>query len=221
MKTILGTLTGLIIIVLLTSVGVNNGSQSNETVLNLKASSIEEAHSLAEMFEAIEEDNNASIEDINVYEIEEEVEFDFNTSDHLPTGFNPYEGMGTVKELEKEEMMSLEAIIVNALQDNSINIEDIDVYEIEEDVEFDFNTSDYLPAGFAPYEGMGTVKELEKEEAISIEAMIVNVVQDDSIYIEDIDVYEIEEEVELDFNTSDYLPKGFNPYKGMALINEL
>ena len=30
-----------------------------------------------------------------------------------------------------------------------------------------------------------------------------------------IELYEVEEEVELGFDTKDHLPKGFNPYKGI------
>ena len=71
-----------------------------------------------------------SIESIDLYEPEEELEIGFDTSAYLPEGFDPKEGM------------------------NDIDWSTIDLYEIEEEDDFDFNTKDYLPVGFNPYKGM-------------------------------------------------------------------
>ncbi|MBT8257659.1 MAG: hypothetical protein KJO49_04245 [Bacteroidia bacterium] len=71
-----------------------------------------------------------SIESIELYQLEEEVEIGFDTADYLPDGFNPKEGM------------------------NDIDWTTIELYEVEEEDDFDFNTKDYLPVGFNPYKGM-------------------------------------------------------------------
>ena len=42
---------------------------------------------------------------------------------------------------------------------------------------------------------------------------------EDIISIASIEVIELEEEIELGFDTADYLPADFNPYKGMGDIN--
>lgn len=73
---------------------------------------------------------------------------------------------------------------------NKFNIKDIDLIEIEEELELDFDTAQYLPEGFNPYKGMFATNE-------------------------DLGLIEVEEEIELGFNTAAYLPEGFNPYKGM------
>ena len=72
-----------------------------------------------------------------------------------------------------------------------ISIDSIKVIELEEEIELDFNTADYLPADFDAREGMGDIN------------------------WDEIELYEVEEEVELGFDTTAYLPKNFNPYRGM------
>ncbi len=72
-----------------------------------------------------------------------------------------------------------------------VKIEDIYVYEIEEDVIIDFDTKKYLPKGFNSLKGM---YELDWDI---------------------IELKELEEEVIIDFDTKKYLPKDFNPLKGM------
>ncbi|NNL08635.1 MAG: hypothetical protein HKP38_05370, partial [Croceitalea sp.] len=52
--------------------------------------------------------------------------------------------------------------------------------------ELEFNTEDYLPQDFNPYQGKPSISTF-------------NFIEDD--------------QVELGFDTADYLPKGFNPYK--------
>lgn len=71
-----------------------------------------------------------SIESIDLYELEEELEIGFDTSAHLPENFNPEEGM------------------------EDLDWSTIELYEIEEEDNFDFNTKNYLPKGFNPYKGM-------------------------------------------------------------------
>jgi hypothetical protein len=72
-----------------------------------------------------------------------------------------------------------------------ITVESIEVIELEEEVDIDFDTAEYLPEGFNALDGKNDI-DWDKIELV-----------------------EIEEEVELGFNPKDYLPKGFDPYKGM------
>ncbi|MBT8258681.1 MAG: hypothetical protein KJO49_09435 [Bacteroidia bacterium] len=84
-----------------------------------------------ELFGTLSKDENiASIASIEVYEIEEEVELNFNTADYLPEDFNARKGMG------------------------DINWDTIELYEVEEEIDLGFDTKDYLPKNFNPYRGM-------------------------------------------------------------------
>ena len=66
-----------------------------------------------------------------------------------------------------------------------LKIDDIIVLEEEENIDLGFDTSEYLPVGFNPYEGM-----------------VFN--------LDEIEYLEEEEEIVLDFNVEDYLPENFN-----------
>ncbi|MDU8885611.1 hypothetical protein RXV94_05530 [Yeosuana sp. MJ-SS3] len=71
-----------------------------------------------------------------------------------------------------------------------IDINTIDLVEIDEEVNLNFDTTKYLPEGFNALKGK------------------------DDLDWSKIELIEIEEEVNLDFDTSKYLPKEFNPLKG-------
>ncbi len=66
------------------------------------------------------------------------------------------------------------------------DINSIEFVESPGDMELGFDTTDYLPEGFNPYEGEVTVKSIN--------------------YIE-------EEDCDLGFDTAEYLPEDFDPYK--------
>ena len=72
-----------------------------------------------------------------------------------------------------------------------VEIEDIVLYEVEEEIELDFDTTEYLPEDFNARKGMHDID------------------------WSTIELYELEEELDLGFDTSKYLPKNFNPYRGM------
>ena len=86
-----------------------------------------------------------------------------------------------------EMNMQFEEKLLSQDQTDNLTIEDVVYIEDEETVNLGFDTADYLPYDFNPYDGM--VFDLE-----------------DIVYIDD-DV-----EIELGFNTSAYLPKDFNAY---------
>ncbi|MBT8273770.1 MAG: hypothetical protein KJO77_08185 [Bacteroidia bacterium] len=92
-------------------------------------------------------------------------------------------------EIEKFELE--QELFGETTNDEAVSIASLDVYEIEEDLELGFNTSDYLPSDFDARKGM---KDIDWNT---------------------IELYEIEDDYEIGFDTKAYLPKGFNPYKGM------
>lgn len=89
------------------------------------------------------------------------------------------------------EQFELEQTVFSDLLDTTLNVEDIEVVELEEDVEINFDTTDHLPEDFNALEGKNDIDWSE------------------------IKLVELEEEVEIGFNTKNYLPENFNPYQGM------
>lgn len=92
-------------------------------------------------------DEPVKIEEVYVYELEEEVNIDFDTSQFLPEGFNPLKGIG------------------------DLDWNTIELVELEEDVYFDFDTNIYLPNDFNPLKGMydldwSTIELIELEEEV-------------------------------------------------------
>jgi len=95
---------------------------------------------------------------------------------------------------EQIESLELELELFGTpINDDIINIQSINIYELEEEVNFDYDTSEYLPLNFDVNEG----KNLDWSS---------------------IDLLEIEEEVEFNFNVKAHLPNDFNPYVGMTPI---
>lgn len=108
-----------------------------------------------------------------------------------------------------------------------VKIEDIYVYEIEEDVIIDFDTKKYLPKGFNSLKGLyelewNTIELVELEEEVIIDFDTEKYLPKDfnslkGMYDLDwskIELIEIEEEVEIGFNTLLFLPDSFDPCKG-------
>ncbi|NER18714.1 hypothetical protein [Spongiivirga citrea] len=74
-------------------------------------------------------------------------------------------------------------------------VETVLYIEQEEVLEFDFDTADYLPAVFDPYE------------------------EGEQLTVEEIDAL-FEEEIDLGFDPKTYLPKDFDPYQGLDSISD-
>jgi len=104
---------------------------------------------------------------IEVFEIEEDVNLEFNSKDYLPEGFNPLKGFhdlnwSTIELFEIEEEADLGFDTKDYLPENfnplkglhDLDLNTIVLFEIEEEVEIDFNTNTYLPKGFCPYADM-------------------------------------------------------------------
>jgi len=95
------------------------------------------------------------------------------------------------------EKMNIEDKIFNSSEVTAINnqeiltVDSIEVIELEEESDIDFDTAKYLPEGFNALDGKNDIN------------------------WDEIELVELNEEVKLGFDTKDYLPKDFNPYKGM------
>ena len=176
MKTVLVTLVSGIFVSLLTASGAKEDiellNQHEQPTENFEFE--EEIYNddilFEDIFGKLEENKQVKIEDINVYEIEEEVTLDFDTKDYLPSDFNPYLGMNSKEEDEFEAKIAFETVFGKPeAAKEIIKIEDINVYEIEEELTLDFDKKNYLPTGFNPYLGMNSKEENEFETKIAFE----------------------------------------------------
>ncbi len=135
-----------------------------------------EQHQLEKsLFSTVEDSTceNLDISDIDVIEIDETVEINFDTTAHLPANFNALQGMydldwNTIELVELEEDVDLDYNTqtylpkdFNALKGMyDLDWSSIKIIELEEDVDLGFDTQKYLPTGFNPYEGMNNQKEV-------------------------------------------------------------
>ena len=108
----------------------------------------------------------------------------------------------------------------NFVLESTLLLEDIDFIDMETDLELDFDTEPYLPAGFNPYKEGFDVNQIPFEDMNELgEEFGIS-----KLFPADFDPYAIgdvmtavnfieEEEIVLGFDTSKYLPEGFDPFK--------
>lgn len=114
-----------------------------------------------------------------------------NANANIEKNINPISDF-ICNEIEKIELeLELFGDITNV---EGLCIAAIDVYEIEEELELEFNTANYLPADFI------ALKRINDIDWSSIELV------------------ELEEDVDIGFDTKSYLPYNFNPYEGMKCL---
>ena len=111
-----------------------------------------------------------------------------------------------------------------------LDLNEIDFIEPKTQVDLGFETADYLPDGFNPYEPFVDLNAIPYIDEVRSEQ---NVGFDTSTYLpEHFDLYKyeinvnsihyIEEaETDLNFDTVDYLPEGFDPYKLYLDLNKV
>ncbi len=93
-------------------------------------------------------------------------------------------------EIEKVELeQELFGIQTN---NGAVSIASLELYKVEEVVDINFDTKNYLPEDFDAEKGMN---EIDWNK---------------------VDLYELEEEVDLGFDTKAHLPDNFNAYEGMS-----
>ncbi|WP_445956020.1 hypothetical protein [Yeosuana sp.] len=105
---------------------------------------------------------------VELFEVEEEVELNFDTKTYLPENFNPLKGKNnldwnTIKLVEVEEEVDLGfdtkdylPVNFNALKGGKHDLDwnSIELIELEEEVDLGFDTKNYLPFGFDAKSGM-------------------------------------------------------------------
>jgi len=91
------------------------------------------------------------------------------------------------------ETLELELELFGITHEEIISIASVDVYEVDEELSFDYDTSEYLPINFDAKEGM-------------------------NLDWNQLELIEVEEDVEFEFDVKAYLPCGFNPYQGMTEV---
>lgn len=122
----------LILFVLFTFSANANGELKETPMDNFIAGQIEKLELELELFGTPMNEDIISIESIKVYEIEEEVHFNYDTSEYLPLNFNANEG-------------------------RNLDWTSIKLLEVEEEVTFNFNVKAHLPCGFDPHQEINTV----------------------------------------------------------------
>lgn len=104
--------------------------------------------------------------------------------------------------------------------ENPLSLEEIAFIELEGDVELDFDTKPYLPAGFNPYKSGFDADQIAFEDLDEISqnfGITSSLPANFDPYaignvMTAVNYIELEDEVELDFNTALYLPENFDPY---------
>ncbi|NNL16678.1 MAG: hypothetical protein HKO81_08565 [Flavobacteriaceae bacterium] len=146
MKSIITICSMLVITITATSFNTIENPDS----LTLKCTELKPVDCSLEYHNTFVEDEPVKIEDINVYEVEEEVVFDFDTTQFLPKDFNALKGLGD---------LDWDAIVL---------------VELEEEVVIDFDTKQYLPEDFNALIGMydldwSKIELIEIEEEVDID----------------------------------------------------
>ena len=146
------------------------------------------------------------------------------------TSFNTIENSDTLTlkctELKLEECALTTQFTPNV--EETVEIEDIYVYEVEEEVAIDFDTTQYLPKDFNALKGIGdldwnSIELVELEEEVAIDFDTKQYLPKDfnslkgmyDLDWDSIELAELEEEVTINFDTKQFLPKDFNSLKGM------
>jgi len=153
---------------LMTNTATSINVISNLNKANLKCNELNsEECELRNKFLSIEDAEPVKIDDIFVYNIDEEVTLNFDTKEYLPKDFNALKGLGdlnwdNIKLVELDEKVNLGFYTkkylpkdFNALKGlGDLNWDNIKLVELDEEVNLGFDTKKYLPKDFNPYEGM-------------------------------------------------------------------
>ncbi|MEC3906790.1 hypothetical protein VOI54_07150 [Tamlana sp. 2201CG12-4] len=137
MKTGFITMIGGVSILVLTSVGIKKDGEllhknfEIEGQYTLENNEMEKARYTTEFRDIDEEDSILEVEDIKLYQIEEEVNFGFDTTQHLPMDFNPYQGLNSKEEIDFEEKLVFEMVFNDGTEEEIVEIEEVIVYEID------------------------------------------------------------------------------------------
>jgi len=162
--------------------------------------------------------------------------FAFNVAtiaEKIPDNFNP-DSRITYKTLEELELEDILFNTANNLDEESLDTASIEVLDIKEDAEINFDIKAHLPVNFNALQGMhdlnwNTIELVELEEEANLDFDTKAYLPSDfnplkgmhDLDWDTIELVELEEEVELCFDTKVYLPENFNAYKGMEKEKEV
>ncbi|GGZ80016.1 hypothetical protein [Algibacter mikhailovii] len=137
MKKVMITLAGGMFVLLLTSFGIKknierieNNYHGNEYLEVLDDDYVLELTSIESM-DGPEANRILRVNQIEVYEVEEDVNLGFDTKKYLPENFDPVEGLEYEKQLEYEESIVFKEVFGEIADDGVLNIQDIELYEVE------------------------------------------------------------------------------------------
>ena len=92
MRSLIFTTVGSLAISLIALTGISNKIGKSISKESIELSNLHNSFDLSQVFKPVY--NKAiTIEDIKVYEIEEEIIIDFDVKQHLPKDFNPYQNV--------------------------------------------------------------------------------------------------------------------------------
>lgn len=129
-------------------------------------------------------------------------------------------------EILRDMNQEFEASLLAQATTGDLDLNSLEIVEAETPVDLGFDTTPYLPEGFNPYLGMSLdfsdLDRADLEEVLfgnrgECESGAANAVAHSRSYPEPVNLHlaEIEEEIDLGFDTAAYLPAGFDPYSGM------
>ncbi|MEZ4810761.1 MAG: hypothetical protein R2819_10405 [Allomuricauda sp.] len=202
--------------------------ENNITALTINAEVNKGTSSLYKM--ANEGYYELNLDEIEYVEEDTDIDLGFNTADYLPEGFDPYEtyfDLNSIIYVENEVESDLGIPTEDYLPEGfDPYTEVLDVHGInfveDEDMELGFNTADYLPEGFSPYEAyvdLDSIKYVEEEVALELNLGSDYTLPEgfdpysDVLEVASINYVEVED-IDLGFDTAQYLPQDFDPYLG-------
>ncbi|RKN83581.1 hypothetical protein [Ulvibacterium marinum] len=105
--------------------------------------------------------------------------------------------------------------------EKEFDINSITYIEEEAQVDLGFDTADYLPEGFDPYTiyfDLNSVSYMEEEGLPQLEELKIYLPADFDAYadpssVEGINYMDSSDDIEMDFETAEYLPESFNVYQ--------
>ncbi|MBS9461375.1 hypothetical protein KIM67_03060 [Flagellimonas sp. 389] len=110
-----------------------------------------------------------------------------------------------------------------------LNLSEIQFIEEDSEVVLGFDTEDYLPEDFDPYEryfDLSSVAYIEDENALQLDFdATYHLPEGFDPYAEEVSIHSInyveDETLKLGFDTTDYLPEGFSPFEVYFDLNSI
>ncbi len=107
-----------------------------------------------------------------------------------------------------------------------LDLESVTYIEEENVYDLGFDTDDYLPLDFDPYEyyvNLDAIKYLEEDEAVDYSAYLPHDFNPYAYptYFRSIDYVDPSDKIDLNFDTVENLPEGFDPFQKVSISENL